>query len=116
MTQISNQPTIKDFLLARMAEDEAWAREEDDDYADTALLPTYDSKHQANWNTERVLAECAAKRAIAEVHESYFAKQQTCSTCRDLFDDDAEDYPCMTIRALAAVYSDHPDYRQEWAL
>jgi hypothetical protein len=24
------------------------------------------------------------------------------------------EYPCRTLRALAAVYADHPDYRDEW--
>ena len=24
------------------------------------------------------------------------------------------DYPCLTLRALAAVYSDHPDYDPAW--
>jgi len=38
----------------------------------------------------RVLAECAAKRAIIE------------------------DYRPLALRHLAAVYSDHPDYQPEW--
>lgn len=28
--------------------------------------------------------------------------------------DGAPNYPCKTIRLLAAVYSDHPDYREDW--
>jgi hypothetical protein len=29
---------------------------------------------------------------------------------------DSEEPPCSTLRALTSVYSDHPDYRQEWTL
>lgn len=95
--------TIVEFLLARIAEDEADANAEDEDYYHTSLLPTYDSDHQARWHTDRVRAECAAKRAIV-----------------DHFDDpDYDSYPLneakrTTLRTLATVYADHPDYRQEW--
>lgn len=94
---------ITEFLEARITEDEAWAREEDADYADTTLLPTYDSEHQANWNTERVLAEC-------------YRGQLTCNDCGDWWDGSPIDYPCNTIKIVAAVYKDHPDYQKEWAV
>lgn len=42
-------------------------------------------------NPARVLAECAAKRAIIRYS------------------------PDETLRHLASVYKDHPDYQQEWA-
>jgi hypothetical protein len=29
--------------------------------------------------------------------------------------DDPEVSPCTTLRAIAATWSDHPDYRPEWA-
>lgn len=132
--------TITEFLEARIAEDEAAAREEDEDYAATTLLPTYDSEHQANWNTTRVLAECAAKRAILKQHEDWPVLSQTEPT----FTHDAIGDPLsMTMRAsqeiawltereyvrrfgveaptapmirtLAAVYRDHPGYKKEWA-
>ena len=97
---------ITDFLLARIAEDEKRAN-----YYGLAL------------GTDRVLAECAAKRAIIEAHPitSDVVEVSTsikwgyaCETCFS-FGDVVEDHGyCDTLRALAAVYKGHPDYRQEW--
>lgn len=70
----------------------------------------------ANFNPARVLAECAAKRAIVEEHgnSESLIHSPLCRTCHDYNDHDAVDWPCPTIKALAAVYASHPDYRQEW--
>ena len=83
---------ITEFLEARIAEDEKMATY----YGSLAL------------GTARVLAECAAKRAIiAECRQS---------TLDDLSGgDDDQPVPIWVARALASVYADHPDYRQEWA-
>jgi hypothetical protein len=54
-----------------------------------------------------VLAECAAKRALVELH--FQEDLHTATEAEDCGD-------CMTLYILAAVYKDHPDYRQEWAL
>ena len=97
--------TITEFLEARIAEDEAAARQEDEDYAHTTLLPTYDSDHQLKWNTERVLAECTAKRAVIG--------WWTDGLIGYVRVDDELTNPLLP---LAAVYKDHPDYKQEWAL
>ena len=58
---------------------------------------------------ERALAECEAKRRVVEEHSPY--DEEWCSSCGDV---PQVDYPCLTVRALAAVYADHPDYRDEW--
>jgi hypothetical protein len=98
---------ITEFLEARIAEDEAeagsgWStlgdtRWERDNYGRTMLTPS------------AVLAECAAKRAIiAECRPG---------TLDDLDSgEDDQPAPMWVARALAAVYKDHPDYQQEWAL
>ena len=85
--------TLVEFLEARIAEDEAEAKPmaglDDDDRGGWAIV-----------YAERVLAECAAKRAILDV-------------C-----DDGGPWPSdidRIERALAAIYKDHPDYRKEWA-
>lgn len=83
--------TITEFLLARIAEDEAWA----------------DSRNAA---------ECTAKRKIVELHRGW--SDDVRGWCCDLcFQSDADPAfsPCGTVAALAAIYSDHPDYRAEWA-
>lgn len=72
----------------------------------------------------RMLAECAAKRKIIEdhgyVHEVInwadgSSGDAWCRTCGSV-DDSPVEWPCRTLRALAAVYADHADYQQEWAL
>lgn len=94
--------TLDEFLLARIAEDEAQARR--------------GFAHPGRWITQSgipdgvpngisctaVLAECAAKRLIVGADRRCFFESTTCG-----------DEP---LRALATVYADHPDYRQEWAL
>lgn len=101
---------ITEFLEARIAEDEARAsvgwttmheesRWEVDNYGQNFLTPS------------AILAECAAKRAIIEdwddpsgpgVWEGYGAGHALAAD--------------RAVRALAAVYKNHRDYRQEWAL
>ena len=114
---------ITEFLEARIAEDEKWAQQEDTDYADTTLLPTYDSENQANWSTPRVLAECAAKRAIIAEHgRDDHSTADYCETCAEWWKSEVGEgppgvaWPCPSLRAIAAVYADHPNYDPEWAL
>jgi hypothetical protein len=66
-----------------------------------------------------VLREVAAKRAILALHQECPEWRGTCETCLSDRREYAElwcpdDWPCATLRALAAVYSDHPDYDSEW--
>ena len=84
---------IKEFLLARIAEDEAAADVLPDETLGCVECGFIDGK--------RVHAEFAAKRAIIAAHDP----------------DNYETDPYVgepLLRTLAAVYSDHSDYRQEW--
>jgi hypothetical protein len=108
--------TITEFLEARIGEDEsrAWSEIGAEYFADGA------------WPEEcaqRILAECAAKRAIVGLHapvkdcgwKSGAANDYLwCSSCGSI-DDSPEAYPCDTLKALAAIYADHFEYQQEWA-
>jgi hypothetical protein len=105
------ETTLTGFLLARIAEDEAGIGEYDFDrphwsgcdyFSPDHMGPECDCNYAA-----RVLAECAAKRRIIE----------------DVYPDVVLEFgpegympSGRLLRALAAVYVDHPDYRQEWAL
>lgn len=93
--------TITEFLEARIAEDE---------------LAAYDLMGEREG--DRTLAECAAKRAIIEEHYWRSAEgARGCGLCNYSRDYGWEETgPCKTVRALAAIYKDHPDYQQEWAL
>ncbi|NWL13337.1 hypothetical protein DM793_18895 [Paenarthrobacter nitroguajacolicus] len=124
--------TITEFLEARIEEDEqaakgaalmmgggAWGNDgtcvasgEDAFWVDGLHVqsPELVSEHIVRHNPARVLAECAAKRAIIEDWED--------PNCDGVWE--GYDYGCAlttdrAARALAAVYSDHPDYQQEWA-
>jgi hypothetical protein len=113
---------ITEFLLARIAEDEADAADIQSgraDYGATEFNP--DETIMRQTDPARILAECKAKRAIMEIHKIQQVSEDsplrsddewTCPFC------DEDRWPrgvCGTIRAIASVYSDHPDYRQEWA-
>lgn len=61
----------------------------------------------------------AAFRAIVEIHATEHGEDGYCRSCltdragwRDEWCPDM--FPCETIRALASVWSDHPDYNPEW--
>lgn len=94
--------TLTEFLLARIAEDEA---------ATVGHLDNY---------VQRARAECEAKRRIVDAHLAQRAKG------KELAEDlgatgavlamagiwmAATELSCLH---LAAVYADHPDYREEW--
>lgn len=56
----------------------------------------------------RMLREVAAGRAILELHAAEPGQHP------DFCWHDKHELPCLTLRIRAAVYSDHPDYRQGW--
>ena len=92
--------TLTGFLLARIAEDEAAARASGWDG------PCYECQGASGgvmeFDPTRVLAECEAKRRIvALIREAQVRGMD-------------EDHDPYVLRALAAVYADHPDYRTEW--
>jgi len=64
------------------------------------------SHHIERWDPARVLRDAAFKRLLLDLHEP---DQYGCQRCEE------PGPACRTLWELAAVYSDHPDYRQEWA-
>jgi hypothetical protein len=120
---------LTDFLLARIAEDEAVYRGamhmgcvEDDSDGPNVI-------HSATC-PNRVLAECDAKRRIVERHEPLrsehvHARAERCAECggNDWRPDAmgvlevhpwAMPWPCPTLRLLALPYAGHPAFREEW--
>ena len=157
---------LKTFLLARIEEDDEAARaavDKDGRWHVDRSHPLYESvvqgdihiydegghtaeqaAHIARHDPARVLAECAAKRAIVELHS------KTTYSLPITQGDDSLEYwhnhtdlvevrenghlveqittaewlervgavlnpPADELRALAAVYADHADYREGWA-
>lgn len=118
--------TLTDFLLARIAEDEAVGRES----ATTGLrwngptaigLNESDIPDTVDIDAGRLLDECEAKRRIVALHRNRYGLGD-CESCADGWEDLTTGeaghnpllYPCPTLRALALPYADHPDYREEW--
>lgn len=92
--------TLAEFVLARIAEDEAAASRWVYDWGGGDLDDLED----------RVLRQCEAFRRIVELHEPVDEEPDGwCNRC------DGDGWPCGTMAALASIWSDHPDYRQEWA-
>lgn len=140
--------TITEFLLARIEEDEAVARaairsgdgswtageqpDPDGDVYDPCGvygddLHIYDegghdenhAEHIARHDPARVLAECAAKRAIIAQADEATGLDMSVDNDRLIGSrDEVMDPYCgdVILRVLAAVYASHPDFEQGWAL
>jgi hypothetical protein len=158
--------TLIEFLLARIAEHEAFAlaaRALQDHALDRWWVdgPAEVSgkwwvyatgekfhhqamaEHVARHDPNRVLAECEAKRQIVDLHYPLIecvewfdapgiGEAPVCPSCRpkdpsvwnppmgqagirpEGFVPTYTLAPCPTLRALASMYADHPDYQDEW--
>jgi hypothetical protein len=92
--------TLTDFLLARIAEDEV-------------------DLHLKAGRPDRIDAECEAKRRIVTlmgyVRESWDNTRS--GEGRVMWPDVTrreKSHALMILETLAAIYGDHPDYREEW--
>jgi uncharacterized protein DUF6221 len=119
---------LRDFLLARLLEEEALAQAAIDAHPGGHTWTDDgepDSAHFARWNPWRVLSTCVAKRLIIAAHRDVgpgmdrraepdrSLKPRACSTCGQ-YDEFAIEWPCYTMRVLALDWVDHPGYRTEW--
>jgi len=120
--------TLTDFLLARIAEDEAWANRTDCGCGDHAAWP------QRPDCPDRVLAECEAKRRIVgfvsgwqhqTVEDCWYSCAATYGTevenacCNDAAegtgcDCGLEHRVALILKPLALPYADHDDYDESW--
>jgi len=126
--------TITDFILARVAEDEAVAmaalREAAyTHFGDTAAesllgLATSEGaddvavQHFRRHDPARILAQCKATRAIVESYATFRADAGNVerSTLDRVTAGGAAAGLDVALLALAAVYVDHADHRAEWSL
>jgi hypothetical protein len=122
--------TLADFLLARIAEDEAGYRRmaETLSVAKQTMSGPVGARptvvHETILSRSRLLAECEAKRRIVEEHGNDYGDCTTCSDGDDGACGDPEccgpasavmkSWPCPTIRLLALPYADHEDFDPEW--
>lgn len=120
--------TITEFLMARIAEDEALATSvrsaQLKDVADGLYKAESVEPSLALWSSDgnfgqpalyadpaRTLAECEAKRVIVTV--AY--ELESFDFSNDGSYAHVARHQNAILRVLAAVYADHPDYQQEWA-
>lgn len=123
--------TLTDFLLARIADDEAVARAANE--ASSGSGPWWvdgpakvsrkfwiyatgekfqdeaTATHIAHHDPTRVIAECASKTIIVKHHGMVAGGKPWCEA-------DGRPWPCDTMRALASVYADHHHFDSSWAL
>lgn len=111
--------TLTDFLLARIAEDEARAEW-------VVMLPTVSEFEQGTFraaftdlgehgwfNPDRVFHESRAKRRIVDLAAQYVKPEDTFDSG---FIGGANHVGYNALRYLAEPYCDHPDYRAEWSV
>lgn len=105
--------TLIEFLLARIAEDEAMARAADWAMQGTWYTEAEDSvdEYVRGRAPRRVLAECAAKRAI--VNHAHTPPRGTQSLNPPSVIVLSAAYG-KVLMILATPYANHPDYLPEW--
>jgi alkanesulfonate monooxygenase SsuD/methylene tetrahydromethanopterin reductase-like flavin-dependent oxidoreductase (luciferase family) len=74
------------------------------------------ASHIARHDPARVLREVAAKRAILARYEDCLARMEDPDYSHVTARDQAREYEDFVLPNLATVWSNHPDYRQEWNL
>jgi hypothetical protein len=115
---IGDMMTLTDFLLARIAEDEAGSRDDFGAQAahrnDCGIHPQGLEETACDCDMpQRMLAECEAKRRIVE---GYLLRCEQGQDPRgEVFGYHATGM-LIAVKLLAAVHADHPDYQEEWRL
>ena len=80
---------------------------------DDSLTSREQAAHIAANDPARVLREVEAKRRLIELHGADGAHE--CPEGADAWGArTGYERNCLTLRLLAAVYADHPDYLEEW--
>ncbi|NHP18122.1 hypothetical protein G8767_31810 [Rhodococcus sp. IC4_135] len=108
---------IEEFLTARLADDDMHADKADlRDIEKFGGVPIYMNVPGTSARTRR---EVAAKRAIIEAADEATSCDMSVDSDRRVGSRNMVEEPSvgdLILRALASVYSDHPDYRTEWAV
>lgn len=115
--------TLAEFLLARIAEDEAAATRAKEMHGEViAMWSGYETDQDltsvGDYSADRVLAECEAKRRIVNLHGPW---AEWCGWSQDANTTHSDDLGpetncCNTLRALAAPYAAHPEYLDAWRI
>lgn len=112
------------FITARLDEDEAAVNHWEEWEAPLGGIEVreaigYPSEEYLSIGRARVLRQVAAMRKILRIHRTVPAMfrdgstRDTCSECAN--DHQIPHEPCVFKRIIASIYSDHREYREEWA-
>jgi hypothetical protein len=120
------EPSLTAFLLARIAEDEAQARELIPGRVDPenarwhteslamASLDDRQRRYVAKWAPPRVLAECEAKRRIVDRYRAQLDRERDPDESQLAAGICVNEYENWILPVLALPYVDHDDFRDEW--
>lgn len=110
----NNRMTITEFLEARISDDERHARL----LAETDRRPVLSLSATVN-HPQRLLAECAAKRAVVTSYLSCVGAEGRVEGTKEfevkLVAGGMVKGLELAVKYMASVYADHADYREEWA-
>ena len=82
----------------------------------TAELPAELADHIARHDPARALREVEAKRRVLARHTGCGTGIGYCDDGGHAWDDEDGPRGCADLADLVAVYSDHPQFREEWRL
>ena len=104
--------TVAEFIEARLSEDQVNADQALALWSDTHFTVDPGSLVIVRFHREhdpgRVLRQVAAMRAILAEHNAPLGYE--CNAC------ESREWPCLTVRALTAIWSDHEGFRDEWRI
>lgn len=133
LTAFLNARLDEDERVARAVTPDDWGDGDESSHYEWEDLPDPAFAHAKRHNPARTLREVEAMRKILGMHHptqphpefgfTYPAAAKFCGWCGPGDNWQAEQepdhypfalWPCGHARLLAAVYSDHPDYQDEW--
>lgn len=134
LVKFIQERTDEDERIAKAATSPPWSadgmsvRGHERPYADstgraTVLVVRHtwpqESAHIIRHDPARTLREVEMVRAILAEHATVTAafSGQICRVCWTTRKEgplEGDPYPCRTLRLVAAIWSDHPDYKEEW--
>ncbi|MGW2594782.1 DUF6221 family protein [Streptomyces sp. NPDC001515] len=112
-----DEQTARRAISGQVDWEEGWGAERSEGHRHTTIVPhvgmiheAVQAQHIARHDPARVLAEVEAKRQIVRAHAKWCEGRCEAKYPEGSFD--AAHY--WSLKALAAVYADHPEYRPEW--
>lgn len=115
--RVNGLTDIVTFLLARIVEDEAFARLAEERRDDHLWVVTgSDTPVGVDYDPERVLADCAAKRTIVGFLDPTSATDRARPGPQAVSGGEGRYVAERVLLLLAQPFADHPEFHPPWAL